>query len=99
MRGFEVCYPAAADGAVLELTGVAPQIGFGSADSPTCTISLNTPERRLESTCAISVPDTGRRRLANEAAFASEMESLRAEIAELRNDVNKLAAQGSVNVD
>jgi len=81
---------------VLELTGQAPQIVFGSAAAPVCSLSLDGANGQLLSSCEL-VDDSasGRRRLSHASApFEAELKALRAEVAELRTAL-RAATQAS----
>jgi len=82
-------------GSTLELTGTAPKITFGPPGAPSCMLSLNSFESRLESTCDII---TGRRRLNEDKSYwlsMSEVALLKAEVTELRHMVTELMATAS----
>ena len=85
-----------ADGAVLELTGQAPRIVFGSAAAPVCSLSLDGANGQILSSCELvdeSAP--GRRRLSRASApVEAELKALRAEVAELRTAL-RAATQAS----
>ena len=58
--GLFILAPANAhDGAIVELTGVAPKIRFGPVDVPVCELILNNAGRHLESTCDLHTPSMG----------------------------------------
>ena len=73
---------------MLELTGGAPKVLFGTMDNPVCELSLDRANGRLESSCAI---ETGGRRLGEEATVSvAEHEKLKAEHAALKAEVAAL---------
>jgi len=77
-------------GAIIELTGEAPKIVFGSLDSPVCDLKLNRATGSLESSCTITTPAMdGERRLsdfdgARYHAVKSELQKLREDVVQLR---------------
>jgi len=82
--------PAVHDGAIMELTGVAPKIIFGTMDAPVCELSLNRGNSWIESSCPVI---SNRRRLDDdEFEWKSKLEALKAEVAELRHKLNELDA-------
>jgi hypothetical protein len=82
--------PPTQDGAILELTGIAPKIHFGPEAAPICSLMLDSATSRIVSTCQLDTP-TGRR-LQDTNAFASllaEHNALKAEVVELRRIVHE----------
>jgi len=90
-------------GAVVELTGAAPKIVFGSVDQPVCELRLRGA--RLESSCEITDTSSNSRRLLTtgegEEAMttAAEHEALKAEVAALRRAVHTLVANSKKKSD
>ena len=86
------------DGAVLELTGTAPRVVFGSLAAPVCELRVDSAAGRLVSTCAIASAD-GRRLAADDEDLDAaggqrqvreELTELKLEIAELRQRLAEL---------
>ena len=87
-------------GALLELTGTAPQIAFGPEASPVCSLTLDTAANSIVSTCNLVTPSDGRRLFedkeegivtyAEHKALKAKHEALEVEVAELRRIVNEL---------
>jgi len=88
--------PSPPSGAIIEMTGDAPKIVFGSLESPVCDLTLNRAIGGLQSSCAISTPAAyGGRRLGDfdespYQSFKSELRTLREEVVELRRIVRGL---------
>jgi len=85
-------------GALVELTGDMPKIAFGDPDSPTCELSLNRVNSRLESTCEITTaastsPEGRRLQTFAEHDCKKELAVLKAEM----NDMRRLMAELATN--
>jgi len=94
------------DGAIVELTGVAPKIRFGPVDVPVCELILNNAGRHLESTCDLHTPSMGNDIAAvinNFTAIVTEQQqviaSLQKQLDDMQKEVNdnKVAAQNALN--
>ena len=91
--------PPPYSGAIIEMTGHAPKIIFGTAASPVCELLLDRTNNRLESTCPLQ---TGRRleesiEIASDSrvtALEQKNKALTAQIA----DVEKQLAQVKMHV-
>jgi len=82
------------NGALIQLTGTAPKITFGDPGEPTCELVLNRLHARLESTCSISDGTNGRRLEASDVM--SEIEVLKAQVADLQNAMKELMASSNI---
>jgi hypothetical protein len=86
--------PTPPSGAIIELTGDAPKIIFGTIESPICELSLDRTNGRLDSTCSLN---TGRRldeiylsKQEHELTHVkTELEDVKRQLLEMRNLVYK----------
>ena len=86
--------PQVQDGAIIEMTGDDPKFIFGTLEDPTCQLSVDRPNSRILSTCAIQ---DSRRRLEEAfdcqgkyAALEQKYQALQSEVSELRGLINQL---------
>jgi hypothetical protein len=84
--------PASHDGAIIELTGHAPKIVFGTPDSPICELVLDRTSGSLKSSCDIDTltSQTGRRLGDSPVRYdvlRKEIAALKAEVSALRDTV------------
>jgi len=78
-------------GALIEMTGDAPKLVFGTLESPVCELSLDRTNRKLKSTCPIE--SSGRRLDEIMASGRGHDDKVVGELEQLKGDIAMLKAQ------